>query len=197
MSCARTARLAPITAGLLAAAVLSAAVAGVGTVAASGPADPPLGATLSERDRADLAAPAVRRGAPAPGPAVRPTDAEAVARAYLVAAHTVLPDDADRTHLRAAPYAVPGTGPATVGVLVPDAPPLGAQRRASVESLELVAADRADRRRGYAATVLTTTGPDGPSSTAERYVVLARQDEDRWLVAAESPWSPDLVAGDG
>lgn len=163
--------------------------------------DPPIGAVLSERDRADLVAVPVERGdAPAPvDPAVDLTDPEAVTRAYLAAAHSVSPDDTGRTHLRAAGYAVPGSATASVGVIVLDPPPAGSLRTASVTALELVAADRGDRRRGYRADVGTATGPPGGPFTVGvvgTHIVLARQPDGRWLVAAESPVSPDLPAGE-
>lgn len=191
------ARLGPLLAAALGVAGV---VLGAAALVGPGPDDAPaLGATLSERDRSELAAPEVGRGE-ALAPVlddVDPTDPEAVARAYLAAAHSALPTDAGRTHLRAAGYALPGTPPATVGVLVLDAPSEGTEAVAVVDALELVAADRADRRRGYAATVRTQVRPGAGSTSAQRYVVLARQDDGRWWVTAESPWSPDLPAGEG
>lgn len=163
--------------------------------------EPLLGAVLSESDHRELDAPGVLRGAtPAPvDPAVEQFDARAVARAYLVAAHGALAGDAGRTHLRAVGYAVPGTPPATVGVLVLDPPPPGSVRVAAVVDLDLIAADLADRRRGYLATVATTTVGSGAglSDVLTRNIVLARQPDGRWLVAAENPATPDLPAGEG
>ncbi|HXV92530.1 MAG TPA: hypothetical protein VD813_04465 [Pseudonocardia sp.] len=157
------------------------------------PTDVPLGAALSEQDRAELAPPPVGRGAGAPAadPRVDLTDPEAVARAYVAAARSVTAEDAGRTHLRAAPYAQPGSPPATVGVLVLDAPPPGVARTATVEALELVAAVPGDRRRGYVATVRTSTG-DLPETTGTTttYVALTRLPDGRWLVSAESPEIP-------
>jgi hypothetical protein len=163
--------------------------------------DPPLGAALSEADRIALDAVPVLRGAP-PGPldpALDMTDPESVARAYLTAAHSVTTADTGRTHLRAAGYAAPGSPPATVGVVVLDPPPSGSIRTAAVTSLELVAADGGDRRRGYRAELGTATGPPGGPLAVDllaRHVVLARQPDGRWLVAAESPVTPDLPAGE-
>lgn len=163
--------------------------------------DPPLGAVLSADDRSELAAVPVARGArPAPiDPSVDLTDPEAVARAYLAAAHSGTSDDAGRTHLRAAGYAIPGSAPASVGVVVLDPPPAGSVRTAAVTGLELVAVDHADERRGYRAEVGTATGPPGGSPSIDlvgSHVVLARQPDGRWLVAAESAESPDLPAGE-
>lgn len=158
---------------------------------------PPLGATFSAADRRALDAPTVGRGAEPPpvDPSVDLTDPEAVTRAYLVAAHTVEPGDAGHTHLRAAGYAVPGSPPATVGVLVLDPPPPGARRRASVRELELVATDPPDRRRAYLASVETATGPPGAAADVELvigHIVAVHQPDGRWLVGADSADNPDF-----
>jgi hypothetical protein len=163
--------------------------------------DPPPGAALGADDRRALDARPVGRGAPAPAadPAVDLRDPDAVARAYLAAAYSVRPEDAGHTHLRAAGYAAPGTPPATVGVLVLDPPPAGTTRTAAVTALDQLAADDADDRRGYRAELTTATGPPGGPSTTDRLVrqvVLARQRDGRWLVAAESTASPDLSTTD-
>lgn len=160
--------------------------------------DPSAGPVVDEADRAALDAAPVFRGAdaPAPDPGVTFTDPEAVVRAYLRAAHGVTADDAGRTHLRSAPYAVPGTAAATVGVLVLDAAPPGTGRTASVRRLDLVAADRGDRRRGYQAAVEIRTTPGGDTAVFASSVVVARQPDGRWLVAAETPENPDLPAGE-
>jgi hypothetical protein len=156
---------------------------------------------LDADDRAALDHAPVRRGAdaPAPDPGVTPTDPEAVVRAYLTAALSVTDADAGATHLRAAPYAAPGSAPATVGVLVLDAPGPGEVRTASVRTLDLVAADRGDRRRGYRAHVETRTGPPGGpvvTATTTAAVVVARQPDGRWLVAVDGPENPDLAIGE-
>lgn len=160
--------------------------------------EPILGPVLDDEDRAALDTAPVFRGADAPAPdaGVTLTDPEAAVRAYLQAAHGVTAEDGGRTHLRAAPYAVPGTAPATVGVLVMDPPPPGGERTASVRSLELVAADRGDRRRGYLAAVEIRTAPGGDTAVFTSSVVVARQPDGRWLVAAETPENPDLPAGE-
>jgi hypothetical protein len=163
--------------------------------------DPPPGAAIGADDRRALDARPVDRGTPAPpaDPAVDLRDPDAVARAYLTAAYSVRPEDAGRTHLRAAGYAAPGTPPATVGVLVLDPPPPGTTRTASVTALDQLAADDADDRRGYRAEIATATGPPGGPATTDRLVrqvVLAHQPDGRWLVAAESTASPDLSTSD-
>jgi hypothetical protein len=160
--------------------------------------DPPIGVALSHADRAALGAVPVERGAPpAPvDPTVDLTDAGAVARAYLAAAHSVEPDDAGRTQLRAAGYAVPGSSASAVGVVVLDPPPAGSLRTATVTALELVAADASGTRRGYRAEVGTATGPPGGALAIDLVtsrIVLARQADGRWLVAAETP---DLPTGE-
>jgi hypothetical protein len=176
-------------------------VGGAAADVAPPPGDPPLGGTLSEDDRVALDTPSVQRGAPpAPAdPGVDLTDPEAVAGAYLAAAHSVTPADTGHTHRRAASYAAPGTAPGAVGEVVLDPPPPGALRTAAMTALELVAVDHDDVRRGYRAEVGTATGPPGGEVVIElvtRYVVLARQGDGRWLVAADSPTTPDLPSGE-
>ncbi len=195
---------------VLAAAAVVAVCAGVLLLTGTGSVVPPSGGdplppeavTLDADDRRALDAEPVLRGAEAPAaaPGVTFTDPEAVARAYLQAAHSVEPADGGRTHLRAAPYAVPGTAPSTVGVLVLDPPPAGTTRAATVRSLELIAADRGDRRRGYLAAIETRTGATGATPVdrvVTSNVVVARRPDGRWLVAAETPENPDLAAGEG
>jgi hypothetical protein len=187
-------RRAPLLAALAAAAVAAMTVVLVGGAA-------PLGGTLSEDDRVALDAPPVQRGAPPTPvhPSVDLTDPEAVARAYLAAAHSVTPADTGRTHRRAAGYAAPDTAPGAVGEVVLDPPPPGALRTAAATALELVAVDHDDMRRGYRAEVGTATGPPGGEVVVElvtRYVVLARQADGRWLVATDSPAIPDLPSGE-
>ena len=107
-------------------------------------------------------------------PAVDLTDPEAVARAYLVAAHSLVPGDADHTQRRATGYARPGS-PAAVGVVVLDPPP-GAHRTAVVTGLEPAGAS--GERRGYRAALRTETArPGGPVAVARQQalVVLARR----------------------
>ncbi|MBN9100847.1 MAG: hypothetical protein J0I49_22445 [Pseudonocardia sp.] len=173
-------------------------VGAAGALQAPPSSDPPLGAALSDEDRAALGAVPAERGAPpaAADPGVDLTDPEAVARAYLAAAHSVAPGDAGRTQLRAAGYAVPGSTAAAVGVVVLDPPPAGSLRTATVTALELVAADAGGTRRGYRAEVGTATGPPGGALAVDLVtsrIVLARQADGRWLVAAETP---DLPTGE-
>jgi hypothetical protein len=161
---------------------------------------PPLGAVLDAPDRRELDATPVRRGDDAApvDPAVDLTDPPAVARAYLAAARSTSVDDRGRTHLRAAAYAEPRSPPAAVGVVVLEPPQPGQVRTAAVTALELVATDEADRRRGYHATVTSTTGPPrGPAVTdvSTAYVVLARQPDGRWLVAADTTDTDDTGSG--
>ena len=117
------------TAALAAAAAVVRVVAGLAALLRP---DEPGGAVLSDDDRRALAAAPALRGADAApvDPAVDLTDPEAVARAYLVAAHSLVPGDADHTQRRATGYARPGS-PAAVGVVVLDPPP-GAHRTAVV-----------------------------------------------------------------
>ncbi len=193
-------------------AVLGVAQLGGGSARLPPSGEPPPGGVLSADDRQALDARPVDRGAPPPptDPDVDPADSAAVARAYLTAAHSAHPDDAGRTNLRATAYAAPDSPPAAVGVLVLDPPPAGTERTASVTGLDLIAVahgeDRAhghgagpEVRRGYRAAIETTTGaPGGPVVREQlvRHVVLARQPDDTWLVAAESTATPDLSAGE-
>lgn len=188
---------------VVSAAIVTAAVMLLFTAAAGAlrhnPDDLRGGGVLSDSERRELAAaPALRGAEPAPpDSAVDLTDPEAVARAYLAAAHSVLPGDAGHTQLRAAAYAQPASSAASVGVVVLDPPPPGAYRIAQVTALAPVGAD--GNRRGYRAELTTATGPPGgPRTTAvvPTLVVLARQPDGRWLVVVETPDNPDLPAGE-
>ena len=142
---------------------------------------------LSDDDRRALAAAPALRGADAApvDPAVDLTDPAAVARAYLVAAHSLVPGDAGHTQRRATGYARPGS-PAAVGVVVLDPPP-GAHRTAVVTGLEPAGAY--GERRGYRAALRTATArPGGPVAAARQQalVVLARSPDGRWRVVAET-----------
>ena len=154
------------------------------------------GAVLSDDDRRALAAaPALRGADPA---SARPdlTDPAAVARAYLVAAHSLVPGDAGHTQRRATGYARTGS-PAAVGVVVLDLPP-GASRTAVVTGLELAGAY--GERRGYRAVLRTETArPGGPVAVAElqALVVLAQGPDARWRVVAETAGDdPDVPVGE-
>lgn len=159
------------------------AVAVVGNLART-----PDGIALDADDRAELTGPPVLRGADGPpaDPSVDRLDPEAVLRAYVAAAYSVRPEDAGHTNRRAVAYTLPGSPPATVGVLVLD--PGGTHREAAVQALELVAVDPGDTRRAYLAAIRTTDGPD----LLTAHVVLAHQQDGRWLVAADTPENPDL-----
>jgi hypothetical protein len=157
------------------------------------------GGVLSADDRRALAAaPALRGADPAPpDPAVDLTDPTAVARAYLVAAHSLVPGDVGHTQRRAAAYARPGS-PAAVGVVVLDPPPTDAYRVAVVTGLEL--AGTYGDRRGFRATLRTETGrPGGPVAIGRQHalVVLAEGADDRWRVVMETSGDdPDLPVGE-
>jgi hypothetical protein len=188
-------------------AVLAVTTVVLAVVGAAGalhrPGDPATGGVFTDGERRALgAAPALRGAEPAPpDPRVDLADPEAVARAYLTAAHAVLPGDAGHTQLRAAAYAEPGSPAAAVGVVVLDPPQPDAYRTAQVGGLEPVGAD--GNRRGYRAQLTTTSGPPaGPRAVthARALVVLARQPDGRWLVVAETAdgeGNPDPSAGEG
>jgi hypothetical protein len=185
-------------AALAAAAVVSLVVGVLGALAAPPRADDLGGAVLSDDDRRALsAAPALRGVDSAPvDPAVELTDPEAVARAYLVTAHSLVPGDAGHTQRRATGYARPGS-PAAVGVVVLDPPPPGARRTAVVTALELAGASA--ERRGYRAALRAETArPGGPVAVAHQQalVVLARSPDGRWRVVAETADDPDLPVGE-
>lgn len=181
------------------AAVLAAVGAGAWWLAPG-----PSPSVLSSDDRAALGGPDVDRGDPPPtvGYAV-PDGAEAVARAYLVAAYAAGPSDAGRTRLDATRYAEPGSPPAVVGVTVVDPPRAGTRRVAAVEGLSLAASDPGGTRQSLLATVRTTTAAPGEPAESARLrtrVVVHRQPDGRWLVVSETPDTPDtpaLPAGDG
>lgn len=173
----------------------------VGAMGALRRPDAPGGGVLSDGDRRALAAaPALRGPDPEAGdPRVDPTDAAAVARAYLVAAHSTRADDAGHTQRRAVPYAQPGS-PASVGVVVLDPPPSATGRTATVTGLWPAGAS--DDRRGYRAQLSVRTRAPGRPATVEvvhTLVVLAGQPGGPWLVVTEGgegPDDPDLSAGE-
>jgi hypothetical protein len=160
------------------------------------PADLTSGGVLSADDRrAFAAAPALRAADPTPpDPTVDLTDPTAVARAYLVAAHSLVPGDAGHTQRRAAGYARLGA----VGVVVLDPPPPGAYRTAVVTGLEAIGAD--GDRRGFRAALRTETGrPGGPVAVGRQHalVVLAEGADGRWRVVMETSGDdPDLPVGE-
>ncbi len=183
------------------AAALAAVTVVLLTVAAlPRPADLAAGGVLSDDERRALAAtPALRGADPAPpDPSVDLTDSAAVARAYLAAAHSLVPGDAGRTQRRAAGYARPGSPAAAVGVVVLDPPPPGAYRTAVVTGLEPAGAD--GNRRGYRAALRTETArPGGPVTVEQLHalVVVAAGIDGRWRVVAETTGDdPDLSVGE-
>lgn len=193
--------LRPVTAAVAVAVLTFLLVGAAGVLDAPPSGDPPIGGVLSDRDHAAVGAAPVERGAePAPvDPAADFSDPESVARAYLTAAHSVRPGDAGHTQLRAAGYAEPGGPAATVGVLVLDPPPAGALRTATVTALQFVAAGAGGTRRGYRAEVGTATGVPGGAQAVDLVlsrIVLARQPDGRWLVAADTVETPDLPSGE-
>lgn len=182
------------------AAVVAAVLIAVATAALAHPgrSDVPSGGVLSARDRADLHATPVLRGSDPPpaDPTVDRSDPTEVARAYLAAAYSAGPDDADATERRGSSYAEPGSAAAAVGIVVLDPPPPGSLRTAAVTGLELDAASSAGDRRGYRAELGTATGPPGAPGAAtfvQVHVALARGPDGHWLVTSDSA---DLPAGE-
>ncbi|BBF99514.1 MULTISPECIES: hypothetical protein [Pseudonocardia] len=155
------------------------------------PGDPSPAGVLSVDDRAALADPGPERGPDPRRPAVPPSSPEAVARAYLVAAHGAAPDPAERTRRDAVGYATPAGG---AGFPVLDPPGAGERRIAVVDALEPAGTDPVRGRVAFVAEVRTTTAALGATPRTERWrtrVVLHRDPAGRWLVAADTPITPD------
>ncbi|MEU0514517.1 MULTISPECIES: hypothetical protein [Amycolatopsis] len=109
---------------------------------------------------------------------------EEVARAYLVAAHSLTDTDRDRTNRRVLPYLAP-TNPANPrGLVVVTAPPAGQATTAVVDRLEAAFSDETGQTVAYQATWSAITGDARNTQTS--YVVLQRQPDGRWLVTQES-----------
>jgi hypothetical protein len=193
----------PRTPILIAAAVVVAVLLGWAVVGASGGAEAASdlegvgpGAALSGPERAELAGTPIQAGdaTPVTDPAVVFTDPEAVARAYLVAAHSHAAADAGRTNRRGMPYAVAGGPDGGVGIVVLDAPPPGQVSVAAVEDLALFASSPEGDRLGYRAAYRVAMGPPGalgpPGPVRTRYLVLVRQADGRWLVAVDTTDPP-------
>ena len=183
------------TAALAAAAVVVLVVAGLAALLRP---DEPGGAVLSDDDRRALAAAPALRGADAApvDPAVDLTDPEAVARAYLVAAHSLVPGDAGHTQRRATGYARPGS-PAAVGVVVldprrpaPTARPSspGWSSRGPTATAAATARRCAPRPPGPAAR---SRSPDSRPSSS-----WPGGPDGRWRVVAETAGDPDLPVGE-
>lgn len=178
----------PVLLGLLAALALPVAL----LVPVFGPADPSP-SVLSSQDRAALGGPDLERGPDPEPPALLPSAPEAVARAYLAAAHAADDDDAGRTRRDAVVLAEPGS-PAAVGTPVLDPPGPGARRVAAVEDLVPSGADPARGRLAFLASVRAVTAAPGSAARTERWrtrVVLHHDPGGRWRVAADVPVTPD------
>ncbi|MFP5072333.1 hypothetical protein ACLFMI_22045 [Pseudonocardia nantongensis] len=178
----------PVLLGLLVALALPVALL-VPVLAPAGPS----ASVLTARDRAALGGPDLGRGPDPTAPALLPAAPEAVARAYLVAAHAAGPDDAGRTRRDAVVLAEPGS-PAAVGTPVLDPPGPGARRVAVVDGLVPAGTDPDRGRLAYLAAVHTVTARPGAAPRTERWrtrVVLHRDPGGRWRVAADAPVTPD------
>lgn len=175
---------------LVLAAVLAASTALLMPVVLPGAPAP---AVLTSADRAAIAHPGVGRGTELPLPAVLPSGPDAVARAYLRAAHGGEPADAGHSRRAAVVHAVPG-GPAAAGAPVLDPPGAGERRIAEVDALEPAGSDAVRGRIAFVARVRTTTGAPGSAPRTAQWrtrVVLHRTPDGRWLVAADVPITPD------
>lgn len=111
---------------------------------------------------------------------------EQVARAYLVAAHSLRQEDRGRTNRRVLPYLSPDN-PVNPRGLVVDAPPAGQTTTAQVEDLRLVQGDEAGQAVAYQARWSLLTGTSEFSvDWRTSFVVLVRQPDGRWLVSQET-----------
>ncbi|MFC4003021.1 hypothetical protein ACFS2C_13685 [Prauserella oleivorans] len=104
-----------------------------------------------------------------------------VARAYLVAAHSLRGTDRGRTNRRVLPYLAPDNPANPRGLVVVDPPPAGQATTATVDRLRVVGSDQARQRIAYEAQ---WSAPAIDRRTT--FVVLARQPDGRWLVTQES-----------
>lgn len=152
--------------------------------------------SAAERDVLD-AAPVSPGAAPTrPDASVDFTDPRAVAGAYVVAGYSVRGSDAGRTNRRATPYAAPSSPPNEVGVLPLTTPLGGRHSTVIVTSVDQVAGEPTDTRRGYRVGYRSAEVADGAPEPApndrrfatvhNRYLVLERQFDGRWLVAVDS-----------
>lgn len=135
-------------------------------------------------------------GAPGPDPAVdyRPppprderaaeppdgldwTDGEAVIRAYVIARYAVDPADADRRHVRHAPYLHPDAEAEQLGHRPVDIPATG-RRTIDLKSVQL---QSRVGHRGVWRVNWTARHQDGSTRQRQRDLVLQRHDG-RWLI---------------
>ncbi|MGM1060867.1 hypothetical protein [Saccharothrix sp. Mg75] len=116
-------------------------------------------------------------GIPPAEPGVDFTDPTSVARAYLVAAHTVRPEEVSRVNRRVLPYLAPDNPDHPRGKVVGD----DKVSVAGVLSLDVVTVDE---NRG--AIALRGTWQAGDKPAQDSSLVLHRQPDGRWLVTQES-----------
>ncbi len=107
-----------------------------------------------------------------------------VARAYLVAAHSLRDTDRDRTNRRVFPYLAPDNPANPRGLVVVDAPPPGQVVTAQVDDLRLTHTDEARTAIAYEARLSLRTGSELERRTT--YLVLGSQPDGRWLVQQET-----------
>lgn len=105
------------------------------------------------------------------------TDSEAVVRAYVAARYAVTAADADRRHVRHAPYLHPEADAEQLGHRPVDVPATG-RRTIDVESVEL---QSRVGHRGVWRVRWTARDPDGSTRERQRDLVAQRHDG-RWLI---------------
>lgn len=154
------------------------------------------GPALDDAGRRELAPAAVLPGTAPDGSdaAVDRTDPAAVARAYVIAAHSLTAADAGHTNRRGSSYTEPGAAVA-LGIVVLDAPPPGGTATAVVTELMPIGTDPSGDRRGYTLDYRIRTGSPGSAGAdgpvRSRYLLLVRQGDGRWLVAIDTADPPN------
>lgn len=114
-----------------------------------------------------------------------------VARAYLVAAHSLREQDSGRTNRRVLPYLAETNPDYPRGIVVVDAPGPGEVAKTVVDRLDVVSKNQDGDATAYRARWTVSTGPK--TAAAERveartsFVVLRRQLDGRWLVTQDTP----------
>lgn len=109
-----------------------------------------------------------------------------VARAYLVAAHSLRDTDRDRTNRRVLPYLAPDNPANPRGLVVVDAPPPGQVVTVQVDDLRRVHADEAGTAIAYETRLSLRTGSELERRTT--YLVLGHQPDGRCLVRQENAY---------
>ncbi|WP_116049696.1 hypothetical protein [Amycolatopsis palatopharyngis] len=111
---------------------------------------------------------------------------QAVARAYLVAAHTVTAADRGKSNRRVLPYLAPDNPANPRGLVVAETPTVG-RFTVTVDQLTVVGSNESGRRIAYEARwSIAADESSEPGRQRSTFVVLARQPDGRWLVTQET-----------